>query len=67
MIYQNTDQERRRACLKDCTSYIFIFMDFQEKRRGSVQEFFGSIFAALKTEAGGKIGPLPKPGYDGFK
>ena len=67
LLYHINDQERRRAYLKDCTSYIFIFMDFQEKRRGSVQEFFGSIFAALKTEAGGKIGPLPKPGYDGFK
>jgi len=67
LLYHINQEISRRAYLKDSTSYIFIFMDFQEKRRASVQEFFDSLFAALKAEAGDKIGSLPKPGYDGFK
>lgn len=67
LLYHINEQGNRLSYLKDSSSYIFIFMDFQEKRRVSVQEFFVSLFDALKAEAGDKIGSLPKPGYDGFK
>ena len=62
------NQEGNRiSYLDDSTSYIFIFMDFQEKRRASVAEFFTSLFEALAGEAGDKLTPLPEPGYEGFK
>ncbi|MFH1070099.1 MAG: protein kinase [Candidatus Glassbacteria bacterium] len=62
------NQEGNRIShLDDSTSYVFIFMDFQEKRRSSVEEFFTSLFEALAGEAGEKLTSLPAPGYDGFK
>ncbi|HUU28217.1 MAG TPA: protein kinase [archaeon] len=67
LLYHINDVENRRAFLKNPESYIFIFMDFQEKRRALVDDFFISLFEALKAEGINKIGPLPEPGYDGFK
>ncbi len=67
LLYHIKEEGNRLSYLKDSSRYIFIFIDFQEKRRVSVQEFFVSLFKALKAEAGDKMGSLPKPGYDGFK
>jgi len=39
LLYHINQESSRRAYLKESTSYIFIFVDFQEKRRVSVQEF----------------------------
>ncbi len=61
------DPDNRRAHLRDPESYLFIFMDFQEKRRARVEEFFASLFQALQAEAGERAGQLPEAGYDGFK
>lgn len=67
LLFHINDIENRRAFLNNPESYIFIFMDFQEKRRSLVEEFFVSLSEALQIQAGDRIGPLPEPGYDGFK
>ena len=60
-------EENRRSYLHNPISYICIFVDFQEKRRASVEEFFNSIFDALEKAVAGRLNSLPEPGYDGFK
>jgi len=67
LLYHINLIENRRAYLKDSENFIFIFMDFQEKQRVTVDEFFASLFQALITAANNKISPLPEPGYNGFK
>lgn len=60
-------EENRRRYLHNPISYICVFVDFQEKRRASVEDFFKSIFDALEKAVAGRIDSLPEPGYDGFK
>jgi len=67
LLYYLYQQENRRAYLKDPDKYIFLMMDFQEKRGVSLQNFFDSLFEALEKHGGKKITSFPKPGYNGFK
>ena len=67
LLYFINDLGNRLSYLDESTSYIFLFMDFQEKRRGTAEEFFASLFELLAAEAGERLGDLPEPGYDGFK
>lgn len=67
LLYFINDPENRDDYLDDSSSYIFLFMDFQEKRRGTAEEFFNSLFELLEQEAADRLGELPEPGYDGFK
>ncbi len=67
LLYFINDSGNRLSYLDESASYIFQFMDFQEKRRGTADEFFSSLFDQLSQEAGQKLGELPEPGYDGFK
>ena len=67
LLHFINESGNRLSYLKESASYIFIFMDFQEKRRSSAQEFFVSLFEKLKEETAERIGSLPEPGYDGFK
>ncbi len=67
LLYFIKDPGNRLSYLDESTGYIFLFMDFQEKRRGTADEFFESLFDLLRQEACDKLGELPEPGYDGFK
>jgi tRNA A-37 threonylcarbamoyl transferase component Bud32 len=67
LLYFINDPGNRLSYLDESTNYIFLFMDFQEKRRGTADEFFASLFDLLSNEAGERLGVLPEPGYDGFK
>jgi len=67
LLYYLYQEENRRAYLTDPESYIFLIMDFQEKRGVSLNNFFSSLFEALKKHGQNKIASFPKPGYVGFK
>ncbi len=67
LLYYLHQVENRRAYLKDPDNYIFIIMDFQEKRSVSLKNFFNSLFSELKKHGKDRISSFPKPGYNGFK
>lgn len=67
LLHYINEPGNRLSYLDESTSYIFIFMDFQEKRRGTAEEFFASLFDLLSQESEGRLSELPEPGYDGFK
>ena len=67
LLHFINDPGNRLSYLDESAGYIFLFLDFQEKRRGTVDEFFGSLLELLAQEADDKLEELPEAGYDGFK
>jgi serine/threonine protein kinase/AAA+ ATPase superfamily predicted ATPase len=57
----------RQKYLKTPDEYIFIFIDFQEKRGIEISEFFSIIFEALLNEFNGKLKIDVQANYEGFK
>ncbi|MFC1614681.1 protein kinase [Gemmatimonadota bacterium] len=67
LLYYLNQEENRRNYLKKPENYIFVIMDFQEKRRVSLEDFFISLFEAMKKHGKNQISSFPQPGYNGFK
>lgn len=67
LLYYLYKEENLCAHLRDPDTYIVIFIDFQEKRRVSLNEFFTSLFDGLKKHGKNRIPAFPEPGYNGFK
>jgi len=53
--------------LKNPEKYIYIFIDFQERRGIGVKDFFTIIFQALIAAFGGGLEIDVEPDYEGFK
>ena len=63
-IYQPLN---RRKYLNNPDEYIFIFIDFQERRGIGIKEFFTIIFQALLDAFDGNLELNLEPDYEGFK
>ena len=57
----------RLKYLKRPDEYVFIFIDFQEKRGINIPEFFSIIYEALFEEFHGNLKLSVEPNYEGFK
>jgi class 3 adenylate cyclase len=63
-IYQ---EQNRQKYLKNNEQYKFIFIDFQERKKISLPEFFGTLFDLLSTELHQQVRIQETPSYEGFK
>jgi serine phosphatase RsbU (regulator of sigma subunit) len=64
-IYQ---AENREKYLKDASrSHKFIFIDFQERKKISLPEFFSALFDLLSREFQGQLRISEAPSYEGLK
>ena len=59
--------KNRMKYLHSPNDYLFIFIDFQEKRGINIPQFFDSIYAFLLREFKGGLVLDVKPNYEGFK
>ena len=57
----------RKKYLKNPDEYIFIFVDFQERRGIKIPDFFAIIFDALLEAFNGTLEIDLEPDYEGFK
>jgi serine/threonine protein kinase/AAA+ ATPase superfamily predicted ATPase len=57
----------RRKYLKNADEFIFIFIDFQERRGIQIADFFSSIYEALYDAFNGNLRIDVSPDYEGFK
>lgn len=57
----------RLQYLKEPHNYLFLFLDFQEKRGITVDKFFHSIFESLQAEFEGELSLNVPADYEGFK
>jgi len=57
----------RKKYLKNPDEFIFIFIDFQERRGLQIKEFFEIIFEALLEAFNQKLEITVEPDYEGFK
>jgi serine/threonine-protein kinase len=57
----------RRKYLKDPDEYVFVFIDFQERRGIGITDFFTIIFQALLDAFNGTLEIDAEPNYEGFK
>jgi len=60
-------REVRQRYLTSAQNYIFLFLDLQQRRDISLPEFFKSLFAQLKREAGDLELDLPQADFDSVK
>ncbi|MCB0282286.1 MAG: protein kinase [Calditrichaeota bacterium] len=56
----------RRRYLSDPDQFVFVFVDFQEKRGIDVPEFFATIYGCLIKEFNEQLELNLVPGYEGF-
>jgi|GEM_PF-1648700 len=64
-IYQT---ENREKYLKNASHlYKFIFIDFQERKKITLPEFFSALFDLLSREFRGPLGVAEAPSYEGLK
>jgi len=66
LYYINHEQNRQRY-LKDPGKYKFAFIDFQERKRMTLPEFFSALFELLSRELHDQVEIVESPDYDGFK
>ena len=57
----------RQKYLKNPNEYIFVFIDFQERRGIDIPEFYSIIFEALINAFNGNLILTVEPNYEGFK
>jgi serine/threonine-protein kinase len=57
----------RSKYLKNPDEYVFVFIDFQERRGIQIREFFAIIFQALLYNFHGNLEIGLEPNYEGFK
>jgi AAA+ ATPase superfamily predicted ATPase len=60
------DPTNRRQYLTDPDKYIFIFVDFQEKRGIDIPDYFAILYGNLIQEFDNQLEINLKPDYDGF-
>jgi class 3 adenylate cyclase/AAA+ ATPase superfamily predicted ATPase len=63
-IYQEAN---RRKYLKHHRQYKFVFIDFQERKRITLPEFFIELFELLSREFSGQLEITESPNYEGLK
>lgn len=63
-IYQEAN---RKKYLKNPKQYKFIFIDFQERKRITLPEFFSELFELLSREFSGQLEITEAPNYEGLK
>ena len=59
--------EARARHLDRTEAYTFAFIDLQQKRRLSLNEFFTELFSLLATETGDKSLTKLKPSFDSVR
>ncbi len=57
----------RKKYLKNPDDYLFIFIDFQERRGLRIKEFFEIVYHALQEAFNQKLELSVEPDYEGFK
>jgi class 3 adenylate cyclase/AAA+ ATPase superfamily predicted ATPase len=57
----------RLKYLKKPDEYVFIFVDFQERRGIEIHDFFSILYEALYEEFHGNLEISVEPNYEGFK
>ncbi len=57
----------RKKYLPTPQEYVFLLMDFQEKRNTEAADLLQYIFGALQNEFHGRLKLKPKPDYEGLK
>ena len=67
LVYHISHPEVGSDRLEDADRTVFLFMDFQEERRLSVDRFFRSLFRHLQRALGGRYEVDVEPSYDGFQ
>ncbi len=67
LLYYIYQEQNRKKYLKYPDKYKFVFIDFQERKRMTLSEFFGIMFDLLSRELHNQIDITEKPDYDGFK
>jgi len=67
LLYFIYQEQNREKYLKNPEIYKIIFIDFQERKRMTLSEFFSLLFELLSRELHSQIDLLEKPDYDGFK
>ncbi|MBM3236612.1 hypothetical protein FJZ31_09975 [Candidatus Poribacteria bacterium] len=63
-IYQEANREKY---LKNPQQYKFLFIDFQERKKITLPEFFRSFFELLSREFHGALKITEEPSYEGLK
>jgi serine phosphatase RsbU (regulator of sigma subunit) len=63
-IYQEANREKY---LKNPQQYKFIFIDFQERKKITLPEFFSALFELLLREFHGQLDITESPSYEGLK
>lgn len=67
LLYFIYQEQNREKYLKNPDKYKFIFIDFQERKRMTLSEFFSTLFELLSRELHDQVDIVEKPDYDGFK
>ncbi|MEJ2544524.1 MAG: adenylate/guanylate cyclase domain-containing protein, partial [Calditrichaceae bacterium] len=57
----------RRQYLQEPDKYVFLFVDFQEKRGIDIPEFFATLYGCLIREFNNQLEIKLNPDYDGFR
>jgi len=63
-IYQVENREKH---LRNSEQYKFLFIDFQERKKIALPEFFSALFELLSREFHGHLDITAKPNYEGLK
>lgn len=63
-VYQEANREKY---LRDHEKYKFAFIDFQERKKISLPEFFSALFELLSREFHRQIRIIEDPSYEGLK
>ena len=66
LLYHIFQRSVRESCLEEPSKYVFVFMDFQERRSMELPDFFRSLFRLLGEEM--EEDPIEaSPDYEGFR
>ena len=67
LLYHIFQRSVRERCLEEPSKYVFVFMDFQERRSMALPDFFRSLFRLLGEEMEGEDLIEASPDYEGFR
>jgi len=67
LLYHIFQRSVRERCLDEPSKYVFVFMDFQERRSIELPDFFRSLFRLLGEEMEGEDPIEASPDYEGLR